>query len=50
MMYDKWLRKVLNLSGSSIYKYSHTVNTISRETVERDIIKKRLKNNHIKSN
>ena len=41
-MFDKWLRKVSNLSESSIYKYSHAVNTISREMVDRGIIKKPL--------
>lgn len=42
-MFDIWLKKTSKLSDSSVYKYSHAVNTISREMLERKVIAKPLK-------
>ncbi len=42
-MFDKWLKETSKLSDSSVYKYSHAVNTISREMMERKVIVKPLK-------
>ena len=42
MIFGEWLKKITNLSDSSIYKYSHAVNTISNEMIERKVIDKPL--------
>ena len=42
-MFDNWLKATSKLSDSSVYKYSHAVNTISREMMERKVIAKPLK-------
>ena len=42
-MFDIWLKETSRLSDSSVYKYSHAVNTISREMMERKVIAKPLK-------
>ena len=42
-MFDIWLKKTSKLSDSSVYKYTHAVNTISREMMERKVIAKPLK-------
>ena len=42
-MFDNWLKETSKLSDSSVYKYSHAVNTISREMMERKVIAKPLK-------
>ena len=42
-MFDIWLKETSRLSDSSVYKYSHAVNTISREMIERKVISKPLK-------
>ena len=42
-MFDIWLKETSRLSDSSVYKYSHAVNTISREMIERKVISKSLK-------
>lgn len=42
-MFDNWLKETSKLSDSSVYKYSHAVNTISREMMERRVIVKPLK-------
>ena len=42
-MFDNWLKETSKLSDSSVYKYSHAVNTISREMIERNVIVKPLK-------
>ena len=42
-MFDNWLKETSKLSDSSVYKYSHAVNTISREMIERNVIAKPLK-------
>ena len=42
-MFDNWLKETSKLSDSSVYKYSHAVNTISREMLERKVISKPLK-------
>ena len=41
-MFANWIKKVSKLRESSIYKYSHAVNTISREMLERGTINKPL--------
>ena len=42
-MFNNWLKETSKLSDSSVYKYSHAVNTISREMMERKVIAKPLK-------
>ena len=42
-MFNNWLKETSKLSDSSVYKYSHAVNTISREMIERKVISKPLK-------
>ena len=42
-MFNNWLKETSKLSDSSVYKYSHAVNTISREMMERKVIVKPLK-------
>ena len=42
-MFDNWLKETSKLSDSSVYKYSHAINTISREMMERKVIAKPLK-------
>ena len=42
-MFNNWLKETSKLSVSSVYKYSHAVNTISREMMERKVIAKLLK-------
>lgn len=42
-MFDIWLKENSQLSDSSVYKYDHAVNTISREMMERKVIAKPLK-------
>lgn len=42
-MFDIWLKETSRLSDSSVYKYSHAVNRISREMMERKVIAKPLK-------
>lgn len=42
-MFDNWLKEASKLSDSSVYKYSHAINTISREMIERNVIVKPLK-------
>ena len=42
-MFNNWLKETSKLSDSSVYKYSHAVNTISREMTERKVISKPLK-------
>ena len=42
-MFNNWLKETSKLSDSSVYKYSHAVNTISREMMERKVISKPLK-------
>ena len=42
-MFNNWLKETSKLSDSSVYKYSHAVNTISREMMELRVISKPLK-------
>lgn len=42
-MFENWLKETSKLSDSSVYKYTHAVNTISREMLERKVISKPLK-------
>ncbi len=42
-MFNNWLKETSKLSDVSVYKYSHAVNTISREMMERKVIAKPLK-------
>jgi len=42
MNFDLWLGQNTNLSDSSIYKYSHAINTISNDMQKTGIIKKRI--------
>ena len=42
-MFDIWLKENSQLSDSSVYKYDHAVNTISREMMKRKVIVKPLK-------
>ena len=42
-MFEIWLKETSKLSDSSVYKYTHAVNTISREMMERKVISKPLK-------
>ena len=42
-MFNNWLKETSKLSDSSVYKYSHAVNTIPREMIERKVISKPLK-------
>ena len=42
-MFNNWLKETSKLSDRSVYKYSHAVNTISREMMERNVISKPLK-------
>ena len=42
-MFNNWLKETSRLSDSSVYKYSHAVNTISREMMERKVMAKPLK-------
>ena len=41
--FNNWLRQVSKLSDSSVYKYTHAVDTISREMMERKVISRPLK-------
>lgn len=42
-MFNNWLKETSKLSDSSVYKYTHAVNTISREMMERKVISKPIK-------
>lgn len=42
MNFDLWLGQNTNLSDSSIYKYSHAINTISNDMLKAGIIKKNI--------
>lgn len=43
MTFEKWLKQTSNLSDSSIYKYTHAVNSISADMMNEKIIEKPIR-------